>query len=295
MPTRAPEAKPAATAMTEAFARVGGLTPAAAAFAAACDDAARLAVNRGGDPVAHWLRIVAGPDFRPALSAFIAAVASSPRATAKSGGVGQAKNAAAGQARSAPPPETHAGEANRRVPQGLDHDAEPAAETGDAAIAVVPQGQSCAQGQCCAAASPDPNAAPGAIHEVPQGHLSTAPVAAPSTVRGIVAAKELSARVMSGVKLTERQGSRIDLDVVRIGGLDRWLKFLGGRAAKSAVEYNTVYLVKTQIARQAYTPPDATVGDVLDATEIRHLHSLARAFASSPMVQLPEALRPEAA
>jgi len=131
---------------------------------------------------------------------------------------------------------------------------------------------------------------------VPQGHSAPAPAAAPkppapATVQGIVHAKEISAKVMSGIKISDRAGRLVELDTLPVSGLDYRLRAQGRRAAKGAVDYNLLFLVKQQVERQAFVPPKAIVGDVLGATELRNLHDMARAFASSPMVQLPESLR----
>ena len=98
---------------------------------------------------------------------------------------------------------------------------------------------------------------------------------------------------MSGVYITERQGSKTPLDDIGVASLDRRLKWHGGRAAKSAVEYNTLYLVREHVRKQAFLPQGALVGDVIEPEHIKRLHDLACAFASSPMVTLPEALRQE--
>lgn len=303
-------------AMAGAFAKVG-LSPSAVAFAAACHDAARMALNRAdGDPkraTAVWLNIAGGLGFRGPLEQFIAAVAEERRATKSDGGAIPA--VPQGHFRSAPLSEPNAGEVTGGVPKGQAHGAEPATSSEGEATIGVPRGQPAfaspsvpdvggkaklfvPQGRATDAASSTPDAAAGAIVAVPQGQSISAPIAAPkppaaSTVRGIVHAKEMSARVMSGIQISDRGGRLIELDTLPVSGLDYRLKAQGRRAAKGAVDYNTLYLVKQQVERQAFVPTKAVVGDVLDAGELRHLHELARAFASSPMVQLPEALRQE--
>lgn len=258
-------------AIRQAFAKAG-LPASAVSFAAACHDAARMALNvTNGDPkkaVAVWLNTAGGPSFRPLLEQFLAAVAEERR-DPKSDGAGHAPCAEKGHSAGARPSEPNAAEAIDAVSQDRARDAKAA-----------------------------PDAAAGASVLVPQGRSQPAPVAAPkppaaATVRGIVHAKEMSARVMSGIYLTERQGSRVLLDDIPVSSIDTRLRHMGRRAANSAVDYNTLLLVKEHVGRQAFVPDRAVVGDVADADTLRQLNNLARAFASSPMVQLPEALRQE--
>lgn len=285
------------TALATAFEKAG-LPAASVAFASACHDLARLALNRDPNPktaVGVFLDQARGLAFRAALEAFLAAVAEERRdSKSDDDKAGHARCADKGQRDVAflSSSDPLAGGASiRGAPQGQDLTAPPATQTGDAASLDVPQGH------MAAAASSVPNASAGAVFTAPKGQSSVAPALAPPPARiaGIKHAAELSARVMSGVYLTERQGSKTLLDTVAVSSLDRRLKWLGGRAAQSAVEYNTAWLVRENVRRQAFVPDGAVVGDVLDATTIRNLHDVARAFASSPMVQLPEGLRSEIA
>jgi hypothetical protein len=98
---------------------------------------------------------------------------------------------------------------------------------------------------------------------------------------------------MSGVYITERQGTRMLVDEVPVSGLTHRLKAFGRRAAKGAVDYNLMVLVHEHTKRQAFVPPRAVVGDIIEAHEIQHLYNMAKAFAGSPMIQLPEGLRSE--
>jgi len=128
-------------------------------------------------------------------------------------------------------------------------------------------------------------------------HRSSAPARGPTQTQidAVTRAKETSARVMSGVYITERQGGRTRVEDITVASLARRLRWLGRHAAQRAVEYNTIYLIHQHTGRQAFIPDNAVVGGILNTSEIQRLHEMAKAFAASPMVQLPDALRSEIA
>jgi hypothetical protein len=124
---------------------------------------------------------------------------------------------------------------------------------------------------------------------------STPRVPTPDQIRAITEAKVRSARVMSGVYITERQGSRTPIEDVTVASLDRRLHWSGARVAKSALEYNTLWLVNQQIEEMGggYIPPGSRVGDILDVPRLIRLYNFAHSYGDLPMVQIPKHLRPE--
>jgi hypothetical protein len=131
-----------------------------------------------------------------------------------------------------------------------------------------------------------PLAAPGRGHT--PGHLG---ISWPTTTQQ-TAVDNIKLHVLSGVYITGHDGNeKIPVEQLTVGGLQYRLEVLGKRVARAGVEYNTLYLINAHIDRQAHVPKTHTVGGVLDVNTIRHYYEMAKAFAGSPMVQLPQAMR----
>lgn len=249
-----------------------GLPGASVAFAAACHDLARLALNKQSDPtraVHTWLGMASGTGFRDALLVFLGDVAKEREANS-SGDVAQSLSVAHLAAGPLPlePNSTddmaHAGTVAREFSSS------PSVEltsVGEAAHSVT-------------------------VAHAPGGPSPAGP--SPGFVRALVAAGGRQAAVMSGFYITERQGSRTPLEEIRVDSLARRREWLGKRAAGSAVEYNVLWLLEQQARKQAFIPKGALLPDVFGADDLRQTIAMGRAFATSPMIQLPEALRSDA-
>lgn len=306
----------------EAAFEKAGVPSAAVSFASACHDLARLALNRAADPeraVHVWLGMASGPDFRLALKAYLASVAREreqksagerghpsigthvkdaplPAEANSDGEMGH--NHGAAQTKAAPSSSgTHpAGEAGHS--KWGTHSGSAPSPAGTASDDGSGQARSVTQTSSAAPSSETDRGGGGQRKPDTQADAAVSPAPRSPTqqqISGVTAAKVASARIMSGVFVTERQGSKTALDDITTASLDRRLKWHGQQAAGRAVEYNTLWLVRAHIEKQAYVPDGAIVGDVLDAGEIRKMHDMARAFAASPMVTLPESLRQEIA
>ena len=313
--------------MAVAFERAGFPTG-VLAFASACYDLARLALNQQADPgrAAHaWLGMASGRSFRDGpLAEFLAMVARDRQQASSAAEAGQiasdtqdprapsaaetSSDAAAGQVED----DTQPGGAPAAS------DTEPAGEAGQGASATqwtrAPSparseqssdlGQTSGGGAGQAERDTQAIAAPplpetehgdgGQTRSATQSTPAPAPVYKEPTaleIKALTERKRRSARVMSGVYLTDRNGDKTHIDDLYVASLGRLLAVKGKQVAENGIEYNTLYLVKTACERPAHVPSGHKVGDVLEAHEIRHAHDMAQAFARSPMVRIPQSLR----
>ena len=315
--------------MAVAFERAGFPTG-VLAFASACYDLARLALNQQADPgrAAHaWLGMASGRSFRDGpLAEFLAMVARDRQQASSAAEAGQiasdtqdprapsaaetSSDAAAGQ----PAYDTHSWPA----PAASETSSEPAGEAGhpsaDTHLSSAPSparseqssdlGQTSGGGAGQAERDTQAIAAPplpetehgdgGQTRSATQSTPAPAPVYKEPTaleIKALTERKRRSARVMSGVYLTDRNGDKTHIDDLYVASLGRLLAVKGKQVAENGIEYNTLYLVKTACERPAHVPSGHKVGDVLEAHEIRHAHDMAQAFARSPMVRIPQSLR----
>lgn len=247
-----------------------GLPPASVAFAAACHDLARLALNQQADPeraVHTWLGMAGGKDFRGALQQFLAAVASERRSEAKSDGD-------RGQSNS----ETQDGHA----PSPSDPD--PTSETG--------QSTRGAYGTPAPSLVGHERGRGGHSRSGTQfGHVASPATPTRAQIQAVTAAKAASARVMSGVFIPDHKGGSEAFDDLRIRFYDLTEKRLARMVGRGSVAYNLIRIAKMRRPANHDQLPDATSRDVFSAAEIQTMQREAAVFAGHGLISLPEELR----
>jgi len=313
--------------MAVAFERAGFPTG-VLAFASACYDLARLALNQQPDPerAAHaWLGMASGRTFRDGpLADFLAAVARDRQQASSAAEAGHLS----GVTQVPPAPSAAETSSDAAAGQGVAvtpalgapaaSETEPAGEAGHimgdthgtpAPSPARPEhgsdlGQTSGGGAGQLANDTHGSHAPplpetehgGGGQNTADTHSSRAPAPVyrePTRVeiKAMIEQRRNTARVMSGVYLTDRKGDRHPMDEIYVSSLGRRLAVKGKQVAEDGIEYNTLYLVKAACEKPAFVPSDAKVGDILEAHEIRHMQEMARAFARSPMVRIPQSLR----
>lgn len=247
-----------------------GLPPASVAFAAACHDLARLALNQQSTPerAAYvWLGMAGGKDFRAALQQFLAAVASERRSEAKSDGdQGHTTAEAHGHAApspSDPDPTSEMGQSTRGA-HGTPAPSLVGTERGGG-------GQRASDAQPLRAASP------------------ATPTRA--QIHAVTAAKAASAQVMSGVFIPDHKGGSEAFDDLRIRFYDLTEKRLARMVGRGSVAYNLIRIAKMRRPANHDQLPDATSRDVFTAAEIQTMQREAAVFAGHGLISLPEELR----
>jgi len=313
--------------MAVAFERAG-FPAGILAFASACHDLARLALNQQPNPdrAAHaWLGMASGRNFRDGpLRAFLEVVARGQQqaSSAAEAGQGRADTHHAGAPSAAETSSDaaagHAARDAHPAPAPAASETEPAGEAGllaaDTHAAAAPspvrsehssdQRQTSGGGAGQGSRDTQPTSAPplpetghgggGQITGDTHSQSAPAPVYKEPTrveIKAMIEQRRNTARVMSGVYLTDRKGDKHPMDEIYVSSLGRRLEVKGKQVAEDGIEYNTLYLVKAACEKPAFVPRDAKVGDILEAHEIRHMQEMARAFARSPMVRIPQSLR----
>jgi hypothetical protein len=254
--------------MRNAFQKAG-LPSASVAFAAACHDLARLALNRQSDParaVHVWLGMAAGTGFREQIREFLADVATERASHTKSDGDAD-HNAGVTHVAGVPSPsEAHsdAAEDRDRVVSQAMH---------------VPL-----------ASEPDPA---GADQSTSVTQRALVPPAGPSPRfrDALTQQRERSAAVMSGIYIPDHRGGQEAFDDLKVAYYERTLKRLGRLVGQSSVAYNLVKLAKARRDKQAFVPDGATSANLFSHHEMIEMHRAAQLFAGSGLISLPDELR----
>lgn len=240
--------------LEDAFERAGFSAP-AVAFASACHDLARLALNREPDPkraVAQFLGLAHGPQFRECVAEFLAGVAREiPSGVGDQEQDGNHPVAVAA-------PETHSGDgAKQRL----------ATDRGDAP-------------------PPEPQARGG------QSSNASPRLPTPAQIRAVTVAKQRSAAIMSGIMIPDHRGGSEPFDNIKIAFYGKTLERLGRAVGRNSVAFNLLKLAKARADKQAFIKRDeATSASVFSLDEMREMHKMAMVFAGSGLVSLPEELR----
>jgi|KBSMisStandDraft_5_1062788.scaffolds.fasta_scaffold02638_12 hypothetical protein len=307
--------------LKEAFERAG-LSPAHIAFAAACHDIAKLALNKQPDPAraAHtWLGMASGQMFREGpLREFLVAVAKERAANMSSAEV-RGQLVADPHGKHAPTPADTNSDARRGQVLGEPHiaAASPASElysgnetdhaSGDAQDVHV---------------SPLPEINPvGATgHHAHDAHGSAAPVPAGANsddgkdqtrvaahqtrvllspegptqhqINAVTRAKERSAQIMSGVYIPDHRGGSELFDDIKIRYYNMTRERLARAVGRNSVAYNLIRIAETRLpANHEQMNSATTSGDIFTSSEIRMMQQQAAVFAGSGLISLPEELR----
>lgn len=304
--------------MREAFDKAG-LPTASVAFAAACHDLARLALNRCGNDTGRAIPVFFGmanaPAFRDRLREFLAEVSgeknpgddadharsvaqfmdvqSSPGTPSNSGDdVDHVRSVAQlMDVPSSPGFISEREEGQRKiVDQGGDASSrsEAIAESGAADDQVRDVDQTTS-----VAAAPDPNrpASEGHSHSVIHGVADPSPTAGQSLSRiaAATAARQQEVRALCGFYITERQGSKTPIEDIVVEQIDRVMRSIGRRTVSGAVQYNALAILKTKLP--AYAPSGAKCSDVFGPRELQAAASAARDIGMATMFVVPRALQ----
>ncbi len=259
--------------LKEAFEKAG-LLPAHVAFAAACHDLARLALNKQPDPAraAHtWLGMASGQLFREGpLREFLAAVADERAANTSSAGVRDQKIADAQRFDALSP-------AGAKSDDGAVH----SDDDTHAAVGSSPSGTQRERG-----GQPHPDA------QITRA-ASLAPSAPTEQQRAATKAAAIrDAKIMSGVYIPDHRGGRELFDDVKIRYYSLTKERLARAVGRHSVAYNLIRIAETRLPANHEQMDGTTASrDIFTSSEIRTMQQQAAVFAGSGLISLPEELR----
>lgn len=259
--------------MKEAFEKAG-MSPGMIAFAAACHDLARLALNKQPDPAraAHaWLGMASGQMFREGpLKEFLSAVAEERAAGNGSAGASDHDLSDTHSGRVTPPADPNSGDERGRVPT----------DTHTARVSSPPEfsrERGGHQSDYTRSAL-----APSLAHREPTAMQNAA------TRR----ARELAAAVMSGVYIPDHSGGKELFDDIRIRYYNMTEERLARAVGRNSVAYNLVRIAKMRLpANHEQMPSNTTSKEIFSVDEIRRMQREAAVFAGHGLISLPEELR----
>jgi hypothetical protein len=220
---------------------------------------ARSALRRQPDParaVAVWLGMAAGKKFREGpLLDFLRQV---------SAGDGDHENHDTHSATVAASAESSSADERGQFPVGI-QDASASSSADNSSADAVDHGVRDTHATLVTASADTQREGGDRVQPVAQSTY-VAPLA-DQQLRAVTGAKEASARVMSGVYITDSRGDRLPVEELAVSGLAQRLRQAGKRIANTAVEYNTLYLIHQYAKRQAFVPRGMQVGGLLSASE----------------------------
>jgi hypothetical protein len=253
-----------------------GLPSASIAFAAACHDLARLALNQQADParaVHVWRALAGNKEFSEALRQYLVSV-SEERSESKSGGVDQTPDGDVVHAEVVPPSDTE-------QPNAADDVDQPTI------VAQYPGVPSSAATEPTVAADQPSGGDLARSLRVPATVVSSR-----SRINAVKKARENDALVMSGVTIPDHRGGSEAFDTLKVRYYALTEERLRRTVGRSSVAYNLMRLAQMRVAKIARLPSsDAESKDIFSAEEMRSMQLEAAVFAGSGLISLPEELR----